>query len=63
MIVWVGGWGGGVVVGVVVGGGGGSFAGGECIWWWGGRFCVNGGWLGVFFTSCMGSRGVLRCCG
>ena len=55
--------GGRLVVGVVIGEGGGSFAGGGCIWWWGGRCCVVGGWQGGFLTSCMGSRGVLRCCG
>ena len=48
---------------VVVGEGGGSFAGGECGWWWGGRCCVVGGWLGVLFAACMGSRSVFRCSG
>ena len=51
------------MVGLVVGGGGSSFAGGVCSWWWDGRCCDVGGWLGVLFVACMGSRNVLRWCG
>ena len=50
-------------MGVVVGEDEGSCAGGEYIWWWGGRCYVAGGWLDVFFTSCMSPRIVLWCSG